>query len=322
MDNTFLTKQTKHKSNFEKKYIERFGGVNEYPEGLPALTPQMYEKKKEMQQTNNDLDEARTKFETWKTNFQRKQKEVDEKQRALDMQKENLKTFYEHHNIEIEKARKKEQEEKAKIKEMQEQYKKLCEDGEEIGKLNDGLKKQVEELQPFADYLQAVVDKTHYFENIESILNRYETLTTAQTEYVDKFQGVLQNFGTDGEALSRQLSEKRETLLGKTMQLARSKQNINNILAQNHIQRTNMIKEMQRLEMKNTELAEIKSAIKTIFERALEQSITNAQRASVGPEPTLEQMILFIRNRFHDLDGILSNPNKEYAPVAPPPPKI
>ena len=76
---------------------------------------------------------------------------------------------------------------------------------------------------------------------------------------------------------------------------------------------------------KSVEIAEIKSEIRTIFSRAYDKSITNAQKASVGPNPTLQDMILFIRNRFKDLQGILSDPQIEYAdpvPLPPPPPPM
>ena len=318
MDNTFFTRQKKHKSNFEKKYIERFGGTNEYPQGLPSLSPRIMEKKEEMQETNAELEEARNKFEAWKTNFGRKKREIDEKQRALDVQKENLKIFTEHHNIEIEKAKKKEQDEKQKIVEMQARYAELCKTEEELHEKNEDLKKKVDKLQPFADYMQAVVDKTHYFENVESILNRFETLTETRAEYVQKFQQVMDGYGTDEEAMSKQLTEKRAALLGKEMQLNRSKQEVSAIKQQNQYQKSTMVKDMQRLDQKNTELAEIKSAIRTIFQRALDKSITNAQRASAGTNPTLEEMIEFIRNRYHDLSGILNDPEREYAPFAPP----
>ena len=318
MDNTFLTRQKKRKSNFEKKYIERFGGTNEYSQGLPALSPQIMEKKQEMEETNHDLEDARNKFEAWKTNFGRKKREIEEKQRALDAQKENLKIFTEHHNIEIEKAKKKEQDEKQKIVEMQARLSELTKTEEELLAKNEDLKQKVEKLQPFAEYMQDVVDKTHYFENVESILNRFETLTTTRAEYVGKFQKVMDEYGTDEEAMNKQLNERKAALLGKELQLNRSKQEVNAIKQQNQYQKSTMVKDMQRLDQKNTELAEIKSAIRTIFQRALDKSITNAQRASVGANPTLEEMIEFIRNRYHDLSGILNDPDKEYAPVAPP----
>ena len=322
METTFITRQKKHKSNFEKKYIERFGGLNEYPEGLPSLSPRVMEKKQEMQKTNSDLDDARTKFETWKTTYQRRKREIDAKQHALDVQKENLKIFTEHHNIEIEKARKKEQEAKQQIIEMKAQYEDLCQTEKELNELHDELKERVDSMQPFADYMQAVIDKTHYFDNVESILNRYETLTTTRSEYVGKFDKVMASYGTDEESTTKALAEKRAELLGKEMQLNRSKQHINSIKSQNQYQKMSMVKDMERLEMRNTEVAEIKSAIKTIFQRALEKSLTNAQRTSVGKNPTLEEMVQFIRNRYYDLSGILSSPDLEYAPVAPPPPKI
>ena len=310
IDNTFCTKQTKHKSNFEKKYIERFGGLDDKQQNLPALSPLMFQKKQEMGKTNVELDEARTKFEAWKTNFQRKKKEIDEKQYVLDIQKENLKTFTDHHNIEIEKARRREEEEKLISKGILENLKILTAEEEELIKQNEELKKKIEKLQPCADS----------YESVEDMLNRYETLTQTRQEYVEKFQKLHDLFGVEGKELIKELNEKNDLLIDKSMQLVKRKNQVNQIKVQNQHQKTTALNDIQKIEMEKTEVAEIKSAIRTIFKRAYEKSITNAQRASVEKEPTIKEMILFIKNMYSDLSGILSDPNVKYNQYTPPPP--
>lgn len=321
-ENTFLTSQTKHKSNFEQKYLERFGGTNECPECLPQLSPQLVQKKQEMEKTNAELDDARIKFEAWKTNFQRKKKELDEKQKILDIQKENLRSFTEHHNHEIEKAHKKEEVEKNKIVELKAELQRLNDQENDLEKENESLKERLGKLQPCADYLQAVVEKSSFYETVESLLNRYETLSTTRSEYVEKLLGIMQNFGSDEDKLNAELMNRRDKLLERTMQLNRSKQHTEMIKKDNQNKMTQMYKKISRSELKSVEIAEIKSAIKTIFSRAYDKSITNAQKASVGPNPTLQEMILFIRNRFKDLQGILNDPQIEYSDPSQAPPHM
>ena len=135
----------------------------------------------------------------------------------------------------------------------------------------------------------------------------------------------MQNFGKDEDRLNAELMDRRNKLLERTMQLNRSKQHTAMIKKDNQLKKAQMYKKISRSELKSVEIAEIKSAIRTIFSRAYDKSITNAQKASVGPNPTLQDMILFIRNRFKDLQGILSDPQIEYAdpvPLPPPPPPM
>ena len=318
LDRTFLTRQTKNKSSFEQKYIERFGGTGQSNLSLPTLSPQLIKKKQEMEKTNAELEEARTKFETWKSNFQRKRKELDEKQKQLDIQKANLRTFTEHHSGELEKARKREQEEKDKAQQIQTELEKLIEEETELKQKNDELKAQLEELQPCADYLQTVAERSRNFENVEAILNRHESLATTRQEYIEKFQSLMSRYGAEEKQLSKELEAKKAQLIDRTMQLNAGMAKVNQAKKMNQYQKTILYKDIQRVEAKNTELAEIKSAIQTIYNRAVEKSNQASLRSNKnGPPPDIPHMLQFIENRFKDLSGILNDPNIEYASPIP-----
>ncbi|EAX90740.1 hypothetical protein TVAG_092130 [Trichomonas vaginalis G3] len=317
MDHTFLTRQTKQKSSFEQKYLERFGGTSENSLALPSLSPQLIKKKQEMEKTNAELEEARTKFEAWKTNFQRKKKELDEKQHTLDIQKANLRTFTEHHSGELEKARRREEEEKQRAKEIEAELEQLAVEEEELKKQNDELKAKLEQLQPCADYLQAVANKSRNFENVEAILNRHQSLAATRQEYVEKFQELMSRFGTEEQELNKELETKRALLIDRTMQLNDGLARVNQAKKLNQYNKTSLYKDIQRVEAKNTELAEIKSAIQTIYNRALEKSNQASQHSKTEKAPSIESMLQFIENRFKDLSGILNDPNIEYITAAP-----
>lgn len=318
IDRTFLTRQTKQKSSFEQKYLERFGGTSENSLALPTLSPQLIKKKQEMEKTNSELEDARQRFETWKTNFQRKKKDLDEKQHTLDIQKANLRQFSEHHAGELEKARKREQNEKQYAQQIEKELEKLVEEETELKKQNDQLREELEKLQPCADYLQAVAAKSRNFENIESILNRHQSLSITRQEYIEKFQALMSRFGTEEEKLSKDLEAKRAHLIDRTMQLNAGVARVSQAKKLNQYRKTTLYKDIQRVEAKNTELAEIKSAIQTIYNRAVEKSNQNAAlKAGHGANPTIEQMLQFIENRFNDLSGILNDPKIEYVVVQP-----
>ena len=313
IDNTFLTRQNKQKSSFEQKYIERFGGTKENSLTSPSMSPQLLKKKQEMEHTNSQLEEARTKFESWKTTFQRKKKELDEKQHTLDLQKSNLKTFTEHHNGELEKAKKKESDEKELAKKIEQELISLTEEEEILRKQNEDLKQELEELQPCADYLQAVADKSRSFNRIEDILNRHQSLAATRQEYIEKFQNLMLRFGSDEKNLNQELEKKKMLLIDRTMKLNEGIFKNQQAKKTNQYKKTTLVKDIQRIETKKSELAEIKSAIQTIYNRAVEKSSQIASKTTKpSSTPTIELMLQFIENRFNDLDGILSDPKAEY----------
>jgi len=313
LDKTFLTRQSKQKSSFEQKYLERFGGTKENILGATVISPQLIKKKQEMEKTNSDLEEARTKFESWKTNFQRKKKELEEKQSTLDIQKANLKTFTEHHNGELEKAKKRESDERDHAKKIEMELQVLIEEEQALREQNRILKDELDKLAPCAEYLQAVADKSGTFENVEGILNRHQSLAATRSEYIEKFQKLMTRFGSEEESLSQELEKKKMYLIDRTMRLNESVAKYNQSKKTNQYRKTTLVKDVQRIEAKKIELAEIKSAIHNIYNRALEKSQqTSSTAARPATATTIEGMLQFIENRFNDLDGILSDPKVEY----------
>lgn len=314
---TFLTRQTKQKSSFEQSYLERFGGVTEGSVTLPTLSPQLLKKKQDMEKTNADLEDARTRFEAWKTDFQRKRKELDDKQHVLEIQKANLRSFTEHHASELEKARKREEEEKEQAKKIEADLQKLIAEEAVLREENEKLRAELEELQPCADYLQAVTERSRNFENIESILNRHQTLTATRQTYIEKFQELMSRFGTEEEILNKDLEMKRANLIDRTMQLNDGIARADQIKKINQYRKTALSKDIQRAEGKNAELAQIKSAIQALYNRAVEKSNQIAAKASRANDLSIEQMLQFIENRFNDLNGILNDPRIEYIATTP-----
>jgi myosin heavy subunit len=309
MDETFLTRAGKERSTFERKYLERFGGAGDKRIGLPGLSPQLVDKQREIEAANKKLEEARGKFEQWKVNFQRKRKEIEDKQQALAEQKKNLDAFTQHHIQELDKAKKREQEETERAKEIEKELKSLTEREEKLRTRNDSLTEELTALQPCADYLQSVVESCQAFDNIEAILHRHESLSHTRQEYLAKYQELMGHYGSEEAKLSALLELRKSHLIDSTMKYNERISRIKQTKKANEYRKTTLIKDVQRIEDKNTELASIKTSIKTIYNRALSKSSNAAIHAQQGQkkknEVSEEAMLEFIENRFLDLKDII-----------------
>jgi septal ring factor EnvC (AmiA/AmiB activator) len=324
MDRTFFTRpRGKQKSSFEMKYLERFGTGADGHAGLPGVSPQLLEKQREMEQTNAQLEEARNKFETWRTNFQRKKKEIDEKQQQLAEQKRHLDAFTTQQMAALEKAKRREAEEVEQARAIDAQLRTLMEEEEQLRAQNDRLRGELDALQPCADYLQSVVEASPAFDNIDAILNRYQSLAATRAEYLAKYQALMARYGTDEQQLAQQLEVRRSHLIDCTMKYNEGIARVAQARKQNEYRRTTLMKDVQRIEDKNVELAAIKTSIRTIYSRALARSTTTAdqvQRAR-GGEIGEEAMLEYIENRFNDLKDIIEDKKVVYVqqqPDAPP----
>jgi DNA repair exonuclease SbcCD ATPase subunit len=327
MERTFLTRpHGKQRSSFESKYLERFGTGVENRVGLPGLSPQLIQKQRELERTNAQLEDARTKFETWKTNFQRKKKEIDEKHQQLSEQKRHLDAFTTQQMIALEKAKKREAEEIEQARLIDSQLRTLMEEEEQLKAQNNELRAELDSLQPCVDYLQSVVECCPAFENIESILNRHQSLSSTRAEFLEKYQDLMERFGSDEAKLAQELESRKSHLVNSTMKYNEGIARVTQVRKQNDYQRTTLIKVVQRHEEKNVELSAIKTSIRTIYNRALSQSTTAAdqiQRAK-GGDVDEEGMLEYIENRFNDLKDIVEDKKVVYIeipqePASPPP---
>ena len=286
------------------KYIQE-KPVKEFNFTKPIITPQLKQKRMEMEATNNELEDAKNKFEQWKCDFQKKKREIEEKQHKLEMDKENLKEFTMHHNVELEKAQHKEQEMMAKIKKIQEDIKTLEKEDEELQENNNVLKAKLDELQPCADYLQSVVDFSTNFDSIESILNRFHSINLTREEYLGKYRDLLETFGTDSAKRMKLIELRKAYLIDKTKKFIDNINKLKQEKRQSEYGKLSLIKDIQRIEDKSMELAMIKTSIRSIYDRAVAKIKGSDTKNVSGDNLTEEQMLIIIRNRFTDLSDII-----------------
>jgi len=219
----------------------------------------------------------------------------------------------------LEKAKKREAEEIEQARLIDAQLKTLMQEEEQLKTQNDQLRAELDELQPCADYLQSVVESCPTFDNIESILNRHQSLAAARAEYLQKYKDLMARYGTDEIKLAQQLEVRRSHLIDCTMKYNEGIARVAQAKKRNEYRRTTLIKDVQRIEDKNVELAAIRTSIRTIYHRALARSTTTAdqiQRAK-GGEVSEEVMLEYIENRFNDLKDIIEDKKVVYIQPAP-----
>lgn len=309
-EETFSNPKDRKRSTFENKYLDKYGSGGDSRIGLPGPSPQLADKQKEMEETNAQLEEARSKFEKWQIQREKQKLEIEKKQKELEKQKASLDQFTIHYNQELEKAKKRENEEKEQARQLDKELQDLIKEEEVLKSTNDQLKAELEELQPCADYLQSVVDSNQTFDNIESILNRHETLSATREEYLKKYQELMARLGNDESNLSKQLEGHRSHLIDSTMKYNLSLFQVAQAKKQNEYRKTSIVKDIQRLDEKNVELASIKSSIRNIYSRAVERAgPSKIHTAKKKEDLTDEEMLQYIVNRFNDLKEIINDPN-------------
>jgi DNA repair ATPase RecN len=208
--------------------------------------------------------------------------------------------------MELEKAKKREQEELEKAREIEKELKSLTEREEKLRSRNDQLTQELEELQPCADYLQSVVESCQMFDNVEAILHRHESLSNMRSEYLAKYQELMSGYGKDEAQLQKLLEIRKSYLIDSTMKFNERLTKIKQTKKLNEYRNTTLMKDVQRIEDKNTELAAIRNSIKTIYNRALSRSSATAdQIRKKQAEVSEEGMLEYIENRFHDLKEII-----------------
>jgi DNA repair exonuclease SbcCD ATPase subunit len=308
MDVPFLTRQRKDRSTFERKYMDRCRNAPDKRIGIPGLSPQLVHKQKEMEVANSQLDDARTKFEQWKTNFQHKRKELEEEQQTLNDQKKQLDTFTQHHLSELERAKRRELDEVEKAREIEKELKSLNDREEALKAKNEYLSAELRKLQPCSDYLQLVVESCQTFDNIEAILHRYESLANTRAEYLLKYQQLMAGYGDDEAELAKILDVRESYLIGSTMKYNERLNRIKQTRKMNEYRNTTMMKDVQRIEDKITEIAAIKTSIRTIYRRAVSRSSGVAvDIQKKRGELSEEAMLMYVENKFLDLRDIIKD---------------
>lgn len=304
-ETTFVTRPPRKQTTFELKYLEKYGIMGEKRSGIPGFSPHVQDKEREMEEAELKLKETRDKFENWKTQFQQQKKELEYKNIKLFEKKKMLEKFSISQNNELINIRQKEKAYKAAIDKYTAELQDIAHQEEVLINQNQALLEEIQELQPYANYLQNVVDTSKGFDNPESVLYRYKTLERGKQEHLQRYTELMKNKGEEEKELLGQLDKQRNKLIDTTMQLNIQKNRMSQIKKENVFKKTKMFKCIQRLEDKNLEASQIKSSIKNIYNRALDKSIRPADKEHKGRDVDEEKMLDYIHDRYQDLYKII-----------------
>jgi hypothetical protein len=235
-----------------------------------------------------------------------------------------LDVFTQHHRQELEKAKRREKEEIEKARQIEKELKALAEREDALKAREEIVARELKDLRPIADYLQAVAEASQAFDTVDAVLHRYETLATTRKDYLALYEMLMEDFGTEEAKLSLQLESKHSHLIDSTMKFNEKITRVNQTKKLNEYRNTQLIKDVQRIVDKNTEVTTIKTSIKTIFARAQSQAtgpLFEPQKKGVAIE---DSMLDFVKNRFLDLRDIIrdsytagANATIEPAPASP-----
>lgn len=310
MDKTFLTRAERKPTAFELKYLEKIGESKEKRNALAAISPEVQEKERETEEVDKLLAETRANFENWRAQYQVKKKELESHyEELLDKKRAFDKAAIIQQN-EIETCKDKERQAREAISQFNDELTQITIQEKKLQDENQGLIQEIKELQPYCDYLQQVVETSHSYDNPEAILYRQKNLLKGRKEYLEKYKKLIEQKGVKENELKDELVRQKARLVDSTMKFNSIIAQVNKTKKQNQFVKTALVKDVQRLEEKSLEVSRIKSAIRTIYERAIEMSTRQSDklRANLDKE---EDMLLYITDRYNDLSKIIDKWNTE-----------
>lgn len=273
---------------------------------LPVLSQKLMDKKVEMENAEKDLEEMKLRYEDWKKEYELKEKVMNEKNSELALRNDGLKEFKAHHLHEIEKAILKEKNERTKSLDLEHDLQQLREEEAQLCKENIDLRNELEALQPYADYLQNVIDISPNFETIDSILNKYQSMVDTRKEYIEKYKDLLAQVELKRNKVAELQENKKVLLIDSTMNYHQSVSKVQDARRELAYRKSHIVKEIQRMEEKETEIASIRSSIRTIFKRAYKASMfIDESIKGKSDKLTDEEMVEFIVGRHKDLVEII-----------------
>ena len=154
------------------------GQAGELADDIPTASQStlLLQKKKEMAEVQQSLDRKKEEFRLRMQKCQEKEVELAAKQEGLKDQVRKFEKFLKENDAKRVRANRKAQEE-IKLREQKQAEKVvMTEQLEEQEQKRNQLQDELSKKALFEQFLERVCDSTEYFEDIENILKRYETL--------------------------------------------------------------------------------------------------------------------------------------------------
>ena len=307
----FFTRPPRKPTMFEIKYLERCSPSNEHRTSFSEFAIEVQEKEREVEEADQKLQDTKAKFERWKNQFVEKKKEIESHFAKLVEKKQLLDKFSLQNTHDLANLKEKENECKIQIEQYQADLLKIEAEEQKYAAINSQLSEEIKKLQPYADYLNLVIESESMYENPDSLLNKHSTLVKCKEDYMKIFQELMSNSGEVEKGLEIELENQKNKLTSSTLQFNDELTKQVQTRINNSFRKTSIIKDIQRLEDKQVEASLIKASIKAIYCRALERSSKQCDTSIESEDVSEEEMLRFIQERFHDLTTIIDGYNNE-----------
>lgn len=304
---TFITEQKRQRSNFEQKYLDIYGNQQERRIDLPGLSPAVIQKKQELEQMQQRLADERVNYERWAKDYQNRKSEIEES-RATIAEEANLHaTFNRHTQEEIDKIKEATSHEYDLTIKYTRKLNELKEKESELESRLTSLRQRIEKLQPAADFVERVVSQTKVFETPDAIVQRYDVLMAAKSDWGDELGRNLRS--TDEFVCPRaRLNHLKNILIEKNHKMAAMRDELQRVHQEGRYNHIGVIKNAERLNEKEEEEATIKTSIENICRQILLAQEANKKKAQREMPESIEDRLDIIKQRFLDLQATINDP--------------
>lgn len=306
---TFITEQKRHRSDFEEKYLARFGFRPEPKVNVPGLSPELVSRRQELESMQQQLSDGRVGYERWLKEYEVRKEDVEERKRKIEEEERLHMTFNKHTQEEIDKIKQQIAKEYDLTQKYTKQLSVLDEKGAALQTRLQALKSELAKLQPAADFVDHVVTETKSFETPDSIVQKYEILNGARTELRSELSQFLSTSDATMTPKAR-LAYLKDLLVEKNHQYASLRDDLEKLRQQARYEQTNITKAAERSIEKEAEKVKIVSAIESMCA----QTLLNQARESSGRmvrtkvPANIEDQLEIIEQRFLDLKAVTSDP--------------
>ncbi|XP_053313044.1 cilia- and flagella-associated protein 73 [Spea bombifrons] len=282
------------------------------------LTPatRLLEKRREMAEVEQALNSQKEEFQMKTESLQQRRTELEHKEEKLKDSLFKFDKFLKENDSKRKRAMRKAGEERQLAAQKELEAMKLQKENAQLLSKKKALQQRQEKNSIYQRYLQTVLEKTDEFQEVQEMIDRFNTLMATQTKLLQRDLKNQEKTEQERARLSRYQEEARSHILEQNNQLAELQGKLEKAQAL-VLQWESRWAQIQNTAAKNTlQLGRIRMATLNLF-----QTITKQMhiRTDLSVEDTDEQLEK-IKICFMDLDAIYKDLKK--ADIVPPTPAV
>jgi len=271
------------------------------PDDLPTASQStlLLQKRKEMQEVQQQLDRKKEEFRARMQRCQEKEVDLAARQEDIKEQVRKFDKFLKDNDAKRVRADRKVQEEKKASVQKENEKHELQQILNEQNEKRMQLKLEVESKSKYQRFLDSVCeDPSEYFESIENITMRYETLAAAHADLTMRVDTAQKEQEEENQKFVSFVKTSQNDLLVYNSDIAKKQQDIDHLRYTTTDREAALSKGEVEAKEGTRQLGEIKMAINNIYNRCVRVR---------GPTPEAHEAILdAIKQRCVDLQSIVT----------------